>query len=71
MVTAKILWHYISTFMSPPSNHAGFHGVSGAKAAKFAEIWQRWVKKAKDWATKTPAAESEVEAFLQKHKVKA
>ena len=29
------------------------------------------LKKAKDWAATTPAAESDVEAFLQKHNVKA
>ena len=31
-------------FHASPSNHADFQGVPGAKAAKFAEIWQSWAK---------------------------
>ena len=64
MVTAKILWHYISTFMSSPSNYAGFQGVSGAKAAKLAEIWQSWVKY--EHLVANPDVElARIEAFVQ------
>ena len=29
------------------------------------------LKKAKEWAAKTPAAETDLDAFLKKHKIKA
>lgn len=43
-----------------PESQAWLHTATMAKK----------IKKAKEWAAKTPAAETELDAFLKKHKVK-